>query len=110
MRIRDKPKQNVVELNALGVRELLDVLQGDFQLDGSLSLRHFTVENGGEILQQEGKTEKNSIEVPDRTQDLRLGAEELKPLVLAVHGGLELDFVFEVFLILLNEFQPEDIQ
>ena len=43
MRIRDKPKQNVVELNALGVRELLDVLQGDGQLDGSVGLRQFSV-------------------------------------------------------------------
>ena len=104
---KDKPEQDVVELDVLGVGQLLHVFEGYGQLDWSLGLGQFSVKDGGDILQQEGKTETNSIEVPDGSQDLALGLDELESLVPAVHRGLELDLVLVRFILLLRELQSE---
>ena len=84
------------------------MFQRDGELDWSAGLGQFSLEDGGEILQQEGQTEANSVKVPDGSQDLGLSSDELEPLVPAVHDGLETDLVLEVFLPLLHELQSED--
>ena len=105
---RDQPEQDVVELDVLGVGQLLHVFEGDDQLDWSLGLGQFSVEDGWHILQQERETEEHSIEVPHGSQDLALASDELEPLVPAVHRGLELDLVLVGLLLLLRELQSED--
>ena len=105
---KDKPEQDVVELDVLGVGHLLHVFEGDGELDWSLGLRELSLQDSWEILQQEGETEENSIKVPHGSQDFALALDELEPVVPAVHRGLELDFVLEGFLLLLHQLQSED--
>ena len=84
------------------------MFEGDGELDRSLGLRQFSLQDGWHVLQQERETEEHSIEVPDGSQDLALGSDELEPLVPAVHRGLELDLVLVGLLELLRELQSED--
>ena len=72
---KDKPEQDVVELDVLGVGHLLHVFEGDGELDWSLGLRELSLQDSWEILQQEGETEENSIKVPHGSQDFALALD-----------------------------------
>ena len=84
------------------------MLQRDGELDRSVGLGQFPLEDGGEVLQKEWQTEAHSVKVPDGTQELGLGSDQFEPLVPAVHRGLELDLVLVHLLLLLHQLQPED--
>ena len=70
--MHDPPEEDVVELDALAVCHLLDVLQRDRDLHWRLIHRGFPIEEGGQVLQQEWQKQKNPVKCPRCANSLAL--------------------------------------